>query len=150
MARRLSLTLLPEAMAICRLDAAAPPPAWATAAPWWSITRTAEELSVVCAESSVPAGVSASRGWQALRPAGPLPLDQTGLLASVTGPLAAAHVSVFALATYDTDYVLIPAAQRTTRSTRWSAPGTASAAPATDRPRRHPHPRQRSRESVGG
>jgi hypothetical protein len=112
MARRLSLTLLPEAMAICRLDAAAPMPLWATAAPWWSITRTPDELSVVCAESLVPAGVNASRDWRALRLVGPLPLDQTGILASVTGPLAAAHISVFSLATYDTDYVLIPAGQR--------------------------------------
>ena len=60
----------------------------------------------------MPDGVVASRGWRALRFAGPLPLDQTGILASVTTPLAAARVSVLALATYDTDYVLIPAAQR--------------------------------------
>jgi hypothetical protein len=113
MARRLSLTLLPESIAICRLGAGDPVPMWATAAPWWSITRTPDELSVVCAESCVPAGISASRGWRAVRFAGPLPLDQTGILASVTGPLAAAHISVFALGTYDTDYVLIPEAQRT-------------------------------------
>jgi len=112
MARRLSLTLLPDALAICRLEAEAPLPAWAIAAPWWSITRTPDELSVVCEEACVPDGVVASRGWRALRFAGPLPLDQTGILASVTTPLAAARVSVLALATYDTDYVLIPAAQR--------------------------------------
>ena len=76
------------------------------------MTRTPDELSVVCAEACVPDGVVASRGWRALRFAGPLPLDQTGILASVTTPLAAARVSVLALATYDTDYVLIPAAQR--------------------------------------
>lgn len=112
MALRLSLTLLPESIAICHLDAAEPMPMWAVAASWWSITRTGDEWSVVCAESIVPAGVSASRGWLALRVAGPLPLDQTGILASVTGPLAEARVSVFALATFNTDYVLIPAAQR--------------------------------------
>jgi hypothetical protein len=112
MARRYSLTLLPEPIAICRLEAAEPVPAWATASAWWSITRTPDELSVVCPEALVPAGVSASRGWRALRFAGPLPLDQTGILASVTGPLAAARISVFAIATFDTDYVLIPDAQR--------------------------------------
>ena len=112
MARRHSLTLLPQPIAICRLEATAPVPVWATASPWWSITRTPDELSVVCAEALVPAGVSASRGWRALRFAGPLPLDQTGILASVTGPLAAARISVFALATFDTDYVLIPDLQR--------------------------------------
>ncbi len=112
MARRHSLTLLPEPIAICRLEATEAVPVWATASAWWSITRTPDELSVVCAEALVPAGVSASRGWRALRFAGPLPLDQTGILASVTGPLAAARISVFALATFDTDYVLIPDLQR--------------------------------------
>jgi hypothetical protein len=111
MAQRLTLTLLPDALAICRFDGAAQLPKWATAASWWSVTRTPDELSVVCAEARVPEGVVASRGWRALRFAGPLPLDQTGILASVTTPLAAARVSVFAIATYDTDYVLIPAAQ---------------------------------------
>lgn len=114
MARGMSLTLLPDAMAISRLDPEAPLPAWAVSAPWWSITRTAEELSVVCAEAHVPAGVAASRGWRALKFDGPLPLDQTGILASVTAPLAAARVSVFALATFSTDFVLIPAAQQAT------------------------------------
>ncbi|HSS71852.1 MAG TPA: ACT domain-containing protein [Casimicrobiaceae bacterium] len=112
MARGMSLTLLPDAMAISRLDPEAPLPAWAVSAPWWSITRTAEELSVVCAEAHVPAEVAASRGWRALKFDGPLPLDQTGILASVTAPLAAARVSVFALATFSTDFVLIPAAQQ--------------------------------------
>jgi len=112
MSRRLSLTLLPHPLAICRLEAGAQVPQWAIAAPWWSITRTPDELSVVCAEACVPEGVNASRGWTALRFAGPLPLDQTGILSSVTAPLAAGRVSVFALATYETDYVLIPAAQR--------------------------------------
>jgi hypothetical protein len=112
MARGMSLTLLPDAMAISRLDAEAPLPAWAVSAPWWSITRTGDELSVVCAEVHVPADVAASRGWRALKFDGPLPLDQTGILASVTAPLAAARVSVFALATFSTDFVLIPAAQQ--------------------------------------
>ena len=111
MSRRISLTLLPEAMAICRLDAKAPVPAWAVDADWWSVTRTRDELSIVCAEARVPAGVAASRGWRALQFDGPLPLDQTGILASVTAPLAAARISLFALATYNTDYVLIPSAQ---------------------------------------
>jgi uncharacterized protein len=110
--QRMSLTLLPEPMAICRLEAGAPVPAWAIDSEWWSVTRTGEELSIVCAEARVPAGVAVSRGWRALKLDGPLPLDQTGILVSVAAPLAAARISVFALATFDTDYVLIPAAQR--------------------------------------
>jgi uncharacterized protein len=112
MAQRLSLTLLTESIAICRLDPQAEIPEWAIAAPYWSITRTPDEMSIVCDERFVPDGIVASRGWRALRFAGPVPLDQTGILSSVTAPLAAARISVFALATYDTDYVLVPAAQR--------------------------------------
>ena len=109
---RQRLVLLDEPMAICRLPPRDPLPAWATGGPWWSMTRTTDELSVVCAEASVPPAVAASRGWRLLRFEGPLPLDQTGILASVTGPLAAAHVSLFAVGTFDTDYVLVPAAPR--------------------------------------
>jgi hypothetical protein len=109
---RLSLSIQPGSYAICRLAPDAPPPTWATAASHWSMTRTADELSVVVPERVVPADVVASRGWRVIRFAGPMPLDQSGILASVTTPLAAARVSVFAMATYDTDYVLIPDAQR--------------------------------------
>jgi hypothetical protein len=111
-ALRLALSIRPGLYAICRLSPDAPPPAWAFAASHWSITRTEDEMSVVVPESAVPPDVAASRGWRLLRFAGPMPLDQSGILASVTGPLAAARVSVFAMATYDTDYVLFPDAQR--------------------------------------
>ena len=110
--RRLKLVLTDEPMAICRLGPGDAPPGWATGGGWWSMTRTGDELSIVCNETAVPQEVAASRGWRLLRFEGPLPLDQTGILASVTAPLAVAHVSVFALATFSTDFVLIPAAQQ--------------------------------------
>jgi hypothetical protein len=112
MPRRLALTLEANAYAICRLPPDTPLPAWALESAYFSITKTPDELSVVVPESVVPPDVIASRGWRMIRFAGPMPLDQTGILASVTAPLAAARVSVFAVGTYDTDYVLIPAAQR--------------------------------------
>jgi len=112
MARRLALTLEANAYAICRLPPDTPLPAWALESAYFSITKTPDELSIVVPESVVPTDVVASRGWRMIRFAGPMPLDQTGILASVTAPLAAARVSVFAVGTYDTDYVLIPAAQR--------------------------------------
>jgi hypothetical protein len=110
--RRLTLILLPDVYAICRLPASDAIPAWAMRGAYWSLTRTPDELSIVTNEAHVPRDVTASRGWRALRLAGPLPLDQTGILASVTAPLAAAHISIFANATYDTDYVLIPEDQQ--------------------------------------
>ena len=71
---------------------------------------TDAELSVVCAEAAVPDGVRAEVGWRALRLRGPVPFEETGVLASLLAPLAAAGVSIFALSTYDTDVVLVKAA----------------------------------------
>ncbi len=71
------------------------------------MTRTDQELSIVCEESAAPPGASVEAGWRAFRLAGPLPFDATGVLLSVVGPLAEARVPVFALSTHDTDYVLV-------------------------------------------
>lgn len=103
----MKLVLLDGELAVARLagDETAPP--WAMEGALSSVTRTAEELSVVCAAAAVPAGVRAERGWRCLRVAGPLDLSLTGVLASIAAPLAAAGVSLFAVSTYDTDYVLV-------------------------------------------
>mgnify|MGYP000949911708 CR=1 FL=1 len=72
-----------------------------------SITRTPGELSIVGAPSQVREGVRAESGWRALAVDGPLDFALTGILASLAGPLAAARISIFALSTFDTDYVLV-------------------------------------------
>lgn len=97
---------LPGSLAIARLAPNEPSPSWASG-PFVSITRTDAETSVVCEESSVPSGLRADRGWRALQIEGPLPLSATGIAAEVTGLLAAAGISVFMVATFDTDYVLV-------------------------------------------
>lgn len=107
MSRTLSLTVLPGGFAVCQLAADAPVPQWGLAGPFASVTRTADELSVVCAEAAVPASVKAVTGWRVLRFGGAFAFEETGVLASVTGPLAAAGISLFALSTFDTDYVLV-------------------------------------------
>lgn len=107
----LELTILPQAVAVCRLEPGAAPPAWARGGPLWSVTETAEELSVVCAEADVPAEVRHEGSWRALKVAGPLDFALVGVLLAVAAPLAAAGVSIFAISTYDTDYVLVRAAQ---------------------------------------
>ena len=76
-ARSLQLELLDGTLAVCRLDAGAPVPAWA-AGPFVSVTRTDAELSVVCSAEGVPAGVRAEGGWRALRVRGPLGFGMTG------------------------------------------------------------------------
>jgi len=91
--------------AVARLEARAPIPAWASE--FFAVTRTADELSIVCASQSVPADVVAERGFRMLMVEGPLDFSLTGVMASIAGPLAAAGVSMFAISTYDTDYVLV-------------------------------------------
>ena len=101
-------SVVPGRWAIARLSPDAPVPPWALAAEGFvSITRTADELSVVCPESVVPQGVQVEPGWAVLKLLGPFPFDQVGVLASVASPLAAAGISLFALSTFDTDYVLV-------------------------------------------
>jgi hypothetical protein len=104
------LEALAGAYAVCRLPADAPCPAWA-AGELVAVTRTGSELSVVCREEGVPAGVTAERGWRCLRVAGELDFALVGVLAALTAPLAEAGVSVFAVSTYQTDYLLVRAEQ---------------------------------------
>ena len=104
---QLTFTLLPEIYAIARLGAAAPIPSWPTGE-FVSITRTRDELSIVCRDDAVPRTVRADRGWRCLALHGPFALDVTGVAAEFTRVLAAAGVSVFVIATFDTDAVLVP------------------------------------------
>ena len=107
--RDLRLTLLPGSFAVARLDPASPVPEWAAAGELTSITRTAAELSIVCAQEGVPATVKAERDWRCLAVAGPLDFSEVGILAELTGALADSGVSLFALSTFDTDYLLVRA-----------------------------------------
>jgi hypothetical protein len=107
----LKFSMVPGTYAVCRLPASAALPAWAGKA-FVSITRTAEELSIVCEERRLPADVDGvefqlERGWVLLKLHGPFPLDAIGVLSSVAKPLAEAAISLFALSTFDTDYVLV-------------------------------------------
>jgi hypothetical protein len=98
----------PGELAIVRLGPEETVPDWASrAAGFVSITRTNEELSIVCAVRLVPEYVRSEGGWAALKLLGPFPFDQVGVLASIVGPLADAGISVFAISTFDTDYVLV-------------------------------------------
>lgn len=103
----LNLTLLPHRYAVCRFAPEAPIPAEIMQGDLFCIMRTADELSIVCRETGAPAAELVERGWRALKLEGPFPFEMTGVLASVLSPLAEGGVSIFALSTYDTDYVLI-------------------------------------------
>ena len=104
----LRLTLLEERLAVCRLRPDGPLPDWFPGKGGIvSMTRTDEELSLVLSEADVPANVEAQRGWRAFKVQGPLDFALTGILARLSGVLAEAGISLFALSTYDTDYILV-------------------------------------------
>ena len=106
---QLKLSLLPANFAICKFASGTSFPVDYLNSSFFSITKTDSELSVVCAESAVPANVIAQRGRRMLRVEGPLDFSLTGILASLAAPLAEAQVSIFSLSTYDSDYLLIEA-----------------------------------------
>jgi hypothetical protein len=107
--RTFTLTVRPGLLAVCRLPADAPvPPVPPAAHPLHAVTRTPEELSVVCGEADVPDGAIADGGWRALTLAGPFDLTtEVGVLVRVLQPLADASIGIFAISTYDTDHVLV-------------------------------------------
>ncbi|HEX6083333.1 MAG TPA: ACT domain-containing protein [Thermoanaerobaculia bacterium] len=103
---QLRIAILPHRLAVCRLSPSAPVPSWIRGS-FTSVTRTDEELSIVCDDDAVPADVQAERGWRLLKVEGPIPFEMTGVAAALVAPLADARISVFLLATYDTDYLLL-------------------------------------------
>ena len=103
----LKLIILAQRLAVCRLDVNAPIPEWAGGESFLSISRTRDELSVICEEHLVPAGIQASRGWRGFKIVGPLDLDLVGILVSVAVPLAQSNVGILPVGTYETDYVLV-------------------------------------------
>jgi hypothetical protein len=107
----MEIAVLPDTLAVCRLRASERIPSWALELHegFVSITRTPDELSIVCDEEAVPPDTEVETGWRALQLPGPIPFEQTGVLASLANPLAAAGISIFAISTYETDYVLVRA-----------------------------------------
>lgn len=109
MSVELRLSLLPGRFAVCRLsaDAAIPANLLQVQPGFLSITRTADELSIVCAEELAPAGAKLQSGWRVFKVEGPLDFALTGVMATLATPLAAAKISLFTVATFDTDYLLV-------------------------------------------
>jgi len=105
------LSILDETLAVCHLPPGSPIPAWSLTGKFFSVTRTREELSIVCMQDRAPAELAAERDWRALQVAGPLDFGLTGILAGVAGVLAGAGISIFALSTYDTDFILVKSAR---------------------------------------
>ena len=94
--------------AVVRLRADSAVPEWATKGDFTSITRTGDELSIVCAMENLPPQVPTAHHWICLKLEGPFPFSQTGVLRSFIEPLSSNRIPIFAISTYDTDYILIP------------------------------------------
>jgi hypothetical protein len=103
----MELILLPDSLAICRLDKDAEIPDWALAGSFYTLIRTEDELSIVCPDGHPPSGTKFDPGWRALKVQGPLAFDEIGILAGLTVPLAEAGIPVFVISTFDTDYLLV-------------------------------------------
>jgi uncharacterized protein len=103
----LKFRVLGELLAVCRLAANADIPEWVQTKKFQCVTRTADELSIVCTENNLPEDAIAERGWVSLKLEGPFPFSMTGVLASFLQPLAQARIPIFAISTFDTDYVLL-------------------------------------------
>lgn len=102
-----TLTLFAGCFAVCRLSKQSAIPAWAVQRGWFNLTRTEDELSIMCEARQVPAGLAGERDFRLLKVEGPLPFSAVGVLARLTAVLAAAGVPILAVSTYDTDYLLV-------------------------------------------
>lgn len=129
---RRTLRLLPATFAICRFPPDAPLPAWVFHgdASFWSLTRTDEELSLVCPTDDLPPSVERWEGpWRALALEGPIPFEETGVVHALVAPLAEAGVPVFVIGTHDTDLLLVKS-DRLAQALAALAPGFDLADPA--------------------
>lgn len=104
----MKLHVLDFPLAVVRLEPTEPVPEYALQSPFFSITKTASELSLFLAEDCVPEGTDASTGWRAFHIEGTIDIGITGIISALTMPLAAKQISVFSISTHDTDYLIVP------------------------------------------
>lgn len=106
-AHSLPLELVPGVLAICGLPPEAPLPGWTSGAAFCTVSRTLEELSITIDQARVPPDIRSELNYRAIRVAGVLPPDLIGILVAIGTPLAEAGLPIFAISTFDTDYVLV-------------------------------------------
>ncbi|MDD3225747.1 MAG: ACT domain-containing protein [Clostridium sp.] len=103
----LTMKLLKEKFGVCRLEKNDLIPEWANSSDFFSITRTSDELSIVCSQDSIPNDIKCDKNWRILKIEGPLDFSLIGILAPIATILAEKGISIFAVSTYDTDYILV-------------------------------------------
>lgn len=103
----LTLSVLPESFAVCKLNPNEQIPSWTYSGIFYSITKTTDELSLVCEEKFVPENIKSEKYWKALKVEGQLDFSLVGIMKNLSGILADGGVSVFVISTFDTDYILV-------------------------------------------
>ena len=106
-AQKLMLSVLPEKFGICHFDEKSPVPDWAKDASFYSVTKTKDELSVVCAQDKIPGGVLFEENWRAFKLESLVDMYSVGIIASLSKPLADNGISIFNISTYQTNYILV-------------------------------------------
>ena len=105
--KKLTIRLLKDSYAVCRLAKDDKPPVWINDSEFYSVTKTADELSVVCLQKGIPNDIKCEKDWRILKVEGPLDFSLIGILSSISTILAQQRISIFAVSTYDTDYILV-------------------------------------------
>jgi len=103
----LTMKLLKERFGVCRLNKNEPIPEWTKNSDFYSITKTLDELSIVCSQDSIPSNIKYEKDWRTLKIEGTLDFSLIGILSSISTILAQKGISIFAISTYDTDYILV-------------------------------------------
>jgi hypothetical protein len=105
--KKLTLSVLPDSLAICQFAPGMQLPSWAFKSSFFSISRTDDELSIVCDQSLIPPDVKKVDNWRAFKVEGPLDFSLTGIISSLAKPMAENRIPIFVISTYDTDYLLV-------------------------------------------
>ncbi len=106
-ARSYELVVLPRNYGMCKFGAKALVPAWVDSGDFWSVSRTPDELAIVCEERLIPVGVHSEGGFSCLKVIGPLEFSTVGVISSLMSTLAASGISIFVISTFDTDYLFV-------------------------------------------
>ena len=103
----MQLKVIPGSYSIVKLSPAMEIPPKVYHSKFLSITRTDEELSIVCESHLTPKSGNFETDFELIKVQGPLDFSLTGILASLASPLADAKISIFSVSTFDTDYLLV-------------------------------------------
>ncbi|MPQ32218.1 ACT domain-containing protein [Clostridium estertheticum] len=103
----LTMKLLNEKFSVCRLNKNEQIPEWVKNSSFYSISKTSDELSIVCSQDIIPSNIKCEKDWRILKVEGQLDFSLIGIISSISTILALKRISIFAVSTYDTDYILV-------------------------------------------